>query len=250
MALAICCAAQSPKSITYLRLGQQIVEQRLQPPSPSEDWSAALRKVYAKAGIPSYQIVEQAVPGSSQKMLMCTIAGRGDSVIVVSASETPAKDDDATAVAWASLAMLPLLAESLNAVSTDSSIVLVAFTGDGRHHSGASWYARQLSEAQRKKIKAAVEISGIGRGRTTFDVKHGDRFLSDWLATAALALGLPAMWPSYEGGAVDFADAKAFRPRPIPEISTAALMFFRCASLNSFKYQDEPGWWCWSQERQ
>ena len=71
-----CCAAQSPKSITYLRLGQQIVEQRSQLPATSDDWSAALRQQYIKAGIPSYQIVDQTVPGSSQRMVICTIAGR------------------------------------------------------------------------------------------------------------------------------------------------------------------------------
>ena len=222
MALAISCSAQSPKSITYLRLGPQIVEQRLQPPSPSEDWSDALRKLYAKAGIPSYQIVEQTVPGLSQKMVLCTVAGRGDSVIVVSASLLRPKNEDAAAVAWASLAMLPVLAESLNAVSTDSTIQFIAFPGDHRHHTGATEYVRNLDEEQRKKIKAAVEISTIGRGRTTFEVKRAERFLADWLATAALALGLPKLWPSYEGDTVDFVDARAFRSADVPAITVSS----------------------------
>src|SRR5271165_2281255 len=222
MALVSCCTAQSPKSITYLRIGPQIVEQRLQPPASSEDWSTALRQQYVKAGIPSYQVVEQTVPGSSQKMVMCTIAGRGDSVIVVSASLARPKDEDAATVAWASLTMLPLLAESLNAVSTDSTMQFIAFPGDNHHHTGAAEYVRHLNEEQRKKIKAAVEIAGIGRGRTTFDVRHGDRSLSDWLATAALALGLPNLWHSYEGDAIDFADAKAFRLAGVPAITVSS----------------------------
>src|SRR5271169_2236449 len=159
MALVSCCAAQSPKSITYLRLSPPIVEQRLQPAASSEDWSAALRQQYIKAGIPFYQIVEQTVPGSSQKMVMCTIAGRSDRVILVSASLARPKDDDAATVAWASLAMLPLLAESLNAVSTGSAILFLAFPGDNHHHPGSTWYVKQLREAQRKNIKAAVEVS-------------------------------------------------------------------------------------------
>ena len=222
IALAACCVAQAPKSITYLRLGQQLVEQRSQLPALSEDWSDALRKLYAKAGIPAYQIVEQTVPGSSQKLLICTIAGRGDSVIVVSASLARPKDEDAAAVAWASLAMLPLLAESLNGVSTESTVLFIAFPGDNHHHTGATEYVRHLNEEQRKKIKAAVEISGIGRGRTTFDVNHRDRSLSDWLATAALALGLPNMWPAYEGDALEFADAKAFHSAGVPAITVSS----------------------------
>lgn len=184
------CAGQSPKSVTYLRLSSEIVEKRLQPPTASEDWSDALRKQYLKAGIPAYQIVEQTVPGSSQRMIICSIKGRGENVIVVSASITRSNDSDAANVAWGSLAMLPLLAESLNAVSTDSTILFIAFSGDNRHHTGATEYVRHLDEEQRKKIKAAVEISTIGRGRTTFEVKGAERFLADWLATAALALRL------------------------------------------------------------
>jgi hypothetical protein len=222
LALIGSCAAQSPKSITYLRLSQPIVEQRLQTPATSEDWSAALRKQYAKAGIPAYQIVEQAVPGSSQKMVICTIAGRGDSTVIVSASLARPKDDDAASVAWASLAMLPLLAESLNGVSTESTILFVAFSDDKRHRDVSSWYAAQLTEDQRKKIKAAVEISQVGRGRTSYEVKRGDRYLADWLATAALALRQPDLAPSQEWDAIDFVDAKAFRSKTVPAITVSS----------------------------
>ena len=221
--LATNCAAQAPKSVTYLRLSTQIVEQRSLPPAPSEDWSDALLNLYAKAGIPRDQIVQRAVPGSSQEMIICTVAGRGDSFLVVSASLARPKDDDVASIAWASLAMLPVLAESLNGVSTESTILFIAFPGESRRHPSSAWYAQQLSDAQRKKIKAAVEISGIGRGRTTYDVRHGDRSLPDWLATAALALRLPNVWPSYDGGAVDFTDAKAFRSADVPGITVSSL---------------------------
>ena len=220
--LVTCCAAQSPKSITYLRLGPQIVEQRLQPPASSEDWSIALRQQYVEAGIPSYQIVEQAVPGSSQKMVMCTIAGRSDSVILVSASLARPKDDDAASVAWASLAMLPLLAESLNAVSTDSAILFLALPGDKHHHPGSSWYVRQLSEAQRKNIKAAVEVSEVGRGAPTFDTDRRGRSLAEWLDTSAVSLGVTGLQPSAPDDSLDFGDAKAFRSAGVPAITVSS----------------------------
>ena len=225
LGLTLVCsgAAQSPKSITYLRLSQPIVEQRLQTPAPSDDWSAALRKQYTKAGISASQTVEQSVSGSLQKMMICTIVGRGDSVILVSASLARPNNDDAASVAWASLAMLPLLAESLNGVSTESSILFIAFPSDKHHHSGPAQYVQQLSEVQRKKIKGTVEISGVGRGRTAYDVNRDNRWLSDWLATAALALRLPSPLPAYEGDAVDFTDAKAFRAADVPAITVSSL---------------------------
>lgn len=222
LALAGCCSAQGPKSITYLRLGQQIVEQRSQLPTASEDWSAALRQQYVKAGIPSYQVVEQAVPGSSQKMVICTIAGGSDSVILVSASLARPKDDDAATVAWASLAMLPLLAESLNAVTTDSTILFIAFPGDKHHHPGSSWYVRQLSEAQRKQIKGAVEVAEVGRGAPTFVTDRRDRSLAEWLDTSAVSLGISGLQPSAPEDSLDFVDAKAFRSAGVPAITVSS----------------------------
>lgn len=223
VALVCCCSAQTPKSVTYLRLGQQIVVQRSQPPAASEDWSTALRQQYIKAGIPAYQIVEQTVPGSSQRMVMCILAGTGDGVIVVSASLERPKDDDAAAVAWASLAMLPLLAESLNAVSTDSSFIFIAFPGEKYHHPGSSWYVKQLTDAKRKKTKAAVEIFEVGRGVPTFDVNRRDRYLAQWLETAALALGLQLPIQTAEIDSQDFPDAKQFRSASVPAITVSSL---------------------------
>jgi hypothetical protein len=223
IALASACVAQTPKSVTFLRLSPQIVEQRLQPPAPSADWSDALRKQYAKAAIQPGQIVEQAVPSSSQKMLICTLKGRGHSVIVVSASlDRPENNEAKRNVAWASLAMLPLLAESLNSVSTESSIVFIAFPPDKHHNPASLWYAGKLSEAERKNVKAAIEISGVGRGQTSYEVKPGDRSLADWLAVAATSLRQPVPVKSQYFDSLNFADARAFRSSSIPAITISS----------------------------
>jgi hypothetical protein len=215
--------AQNPKSVTFLRLSPQIVEQRLQPPAPSEDWSDVLRKQYGKAGIPPEQITQQAVPDSSQKVLVCTLKGRGDSVIIVSASLERPQNEGKRNVAWGSLAMLPLLAESLNSVSTESSIVLIAFPPYKRHVPVSPWYARSLSEAERKRIKAAVEISGVGRGETSSDVKPEERYLAEWLAVAAGSLRLPVPEKPEAFDTGDFADARAFRSANIPAITVSSM---------------------------
>ena len=168
---------------------------------------------------------------------MCSIKGRGENVIVVSASLTRPKDDDAANIAWASLAMLPLLAESLNGVSTESSILFIAFPTENRHHSGAASYVQQLSEATRKEINAAVEISDVGRGRTTLEAKRADRSVAEWLATAALALQLPAPWPASELDTLNFTDAKAFRSAGVPAISISSQAQ---RILQSFSYSSKP----------
>ena len=155
-------------------------------------------------------------------MLICTLKGRGDSVIIVSASLERPQNEAKRNVTWASLAMLPLLAESLNSVSTESSIVLIAFPSDRHHQPRSSWYAGKLSESERKNIKAAVEISGVGRGLTSSEVKPGDRNLADWLAVAATSLRQPVPVKSQYFDTLDFADAKAFRSSSIPAITISS----------------------------
>ena len=219
--LALASAAQTPKSVTFLRLSPQIVEQRLQAPAPSEDWGAVLRKQYQKAGIQCGQIAEQPVPDTSQPMLICTLKGRGDSVMVVTANLEVPQTGAKRNVAWASLAMLPLLAESLNSVSTDSSIVLIAFPPDKHHISTSSRYAEKLGKSERERIKAVVEISGVGRGATSYDIKQ-ERHLADWLTVAAASLrqGAPAKSEYFDTN--EFADAKAFRAVDVPAITVSS----------------------------
>lgn len=222
LALVATAAAQGPKSVTFLRLSPQIVEQRLQTPLPSEDWSAVLRNQYQKAGIQSGQLSEQAVPGASQPMLICAVKGRSNTVILVTADlevpQTPAERN----VAWASLAMLPLLAESLNSVSTDSSIMLIAFPPVRHRTSSSPWYAEKLGKSERGNIKAVVEISGVGRGATSYDAKQPDRYLADWLVVSAASLrqGVPAKSEYFDTD--EFADAKAFRALDVPAITVSS----------------------------
>lgn len=222
LALAAAGAAQNPESVTFLRLSPQIVEQRLQAPAPNEVWPDVLRKQYAKALISPDQIEEKALAGSAQKMIICTLKGRGDSVIIVSASLDVPQTDDKRKVAWASLAMLPLLAESLNSVSTEASIVLIAFPPGKHRISSSSRYVETLGKAERAEIKAVVEISGVGRGATSYDVKSQDRYLADWLVVAATSLrqGVPAKSEYFDSQ--EFADAKAFRGAGVPAITVSS----------------------------
>ncbi len=218
IALSAAGSGQQPKSITYLRLNTQVVQERLQPPAPSQAWSDVLRQQYSKAAIPSYQLVEQSVPASSQKMLTCKIAGRGDTTILVTASLDEPRNEAKRNVAWASVAMLPLLAESLNAVSTDSSIQFISLPVDKHHRTMAAWYVSKLSPAERQHIKAAIEINGVGRGPTTADNKHEDKSLREWLATSAMSLGLPLPWKVATFDAPEFSDSHTFRSAKIPAI--------------------------------
>jgi hypothetical protein len=72
------------EAVTYLRLNREIVEKRVQLLAASEDWSAALRKQFLKAEFLPFR-------SSGKRCLarrMCSNKGRGENVIVVSASLT------------------------------------------------------------------------------------------------------------------------------------------------------------------
>jgi hypothetical protein len=67
-----------------------------------------------------------------------------------------------------------------------------------------------------------VEIAEVGRGAPSFDIKHRERYLAEWLATSAHALGVSGLTPSAPEDTIDFIDAKEFRSAAIPAITVSS----------------------------
>jgi hypothetical protein len=216
-----CFAPQRANAITYLRLGPQVVAARSQFPT-SSDWPATLRGLYAKAGIPPDRISEQKVPGSSLPNLLCIIPGTSKDVIVVSASLDRPSDDGAAAVAWGSLAMLPLLAQSIAGVTTESTFVFIAFSGDKRHRTGAKWFVQHSTSAEREKIKAAVEILNVGRSEVIYTTKHRDQRLGRMLGATAFELGITT--PPQMSNQLQSADAREFSSAAVSAITISTVL--------------------------
>ena len=88
--------------------------------------------------------------------------------------------------------MLPLLAKSLAGVPHRSTVILIAFPGRSRGMRGAAHYVDQLTEAQRKTLRAVVDLDNLGRTPAVYALAQPDKTLATWLHAAASSLRLAA----------------------------------------------------------
>lgn len=155
-------------NLTYLRVDQPIVESRLAlRPVDQAARLTMLRNQFLKAGCTADHIKEQQVPGQDEPNLICTIPGTEPGSIVIGArSDYQSKGDEAR-VDWATLTMLPLLAESLYGAPHRYSLVFIAFSGH-KDLAGSAAYLKGLSDDERKSIRAMIDLDQIGRTPATY----------------------------------------------------------------------------------
>ncbi|PYX04371.1 MAG: hypothetical protein DMG86_00370 [Acidobacteria bacterium] len=189
LALAVTCAAQS---ITYLRLDRSLIQERLNPsPDMPAERVASLKTLFKKAGCRPEQLSEQPVPGEETPNVICTIAGTGDGTVVIAASSDYRDRNERGFVEWSGLVMLPLLAESLDAVRHRQTLVFAAFAGKDHGMHGAAEYLKQLPERKRNSIRAMIELQTIGRTPPMYVASERDQRLADWLIMSARGVKLP-----------------------------------------------------------
>lgn len=164
--LATTCLTQQ-KSVTFLRLGRDILKQKLDLGSAGkQDRISVLRKLFTDGGC---GVREQPVSGTVPNLL-CSSHGTSDSVIVLLASSDYSAKGDEAAVRWGDLVMLPVLAESIGSVLTRHTFVYLAVSGASKGQAGASSYLEHLTPDQRKKIHAVVALDHIGRNSPSYSV--------------------------------------------------------------------------------
>jgi len=185
--LATTCIADS---VIYMRVHRPVIEEQLKlDPRDPADRIKTLRTLFQKGGCP--QVMEQQVPGQDVPNLMCILPGQEESTLVVGASSDYRSDDATTPDGWSTLTALPLLAESLSLVPHRFTLMFIAFTGHQNGMQGASWYVSQLTDVQRKSIRAMVNLDNLGKAPAVFTMAQSDKTLATWLQVAAQALRIP-----------------------------------------------------------
>jgi len=157
-----------PANLTYVRLDQAIVESRLQlSPVDQAARVTMLRNQFLKAGCTPEHIVEQPVSGQAAPNLICTLQGtEPGSVVIAARSDFQSKGDEAK-VDWATLELLPLLAESMYQVPHRYNLVFVAFTGH-KELAGSATYLKSLTEDEQRSIRAMIDLDQVGRTPATY----------------------------------------------------------------------------------
>ena len=159
--LVVACFADN---LIYMRIDRAVIEKRLQSVPPTDqDRIDTLRSQFKAAGCKPDMLQEQQIPDVELPNIICTLPGPDPGAIVIGAQLDSKAHGDEALVDWGSVAMLPLLAESLNSAPHRTTIILAAFAGHDHGMAGANFYLKQLTDEQRAQISAMIQIEKVGR---------------------------------------------------------------------------------------
>ncbi|MGH9517721.1 MAG: VWA domain-containing protein [Terriglobales bacterium] len=192
MVLALSTFCLGGSSIVYLRVHRGAIEERLKaPPQDPAEQIQKLRSQFEAAGCSGVNLYQEAVPKQDLPNLICTVPGNEPGTIVVGA---PADSlDDPAGTHWATLALLPLLAESVSSVQHRHSLIFVAFSGQRHGFRGSSEYLKELKRWQHPEIKAMVSLADLGRTPPVYALAQDDSRLANWLSLSSNTLRYRSM---------------------------------------------------------
>ena len=176
-------------SIVYLRVHRDVIVQRLAtPPQSSADQIHRLRAEFEAAGCAGGNLYEEAIPKQDLPNLICNMPGTEPGSIVIGAPMELVAEGPERETQWATLALLPLLAESLGHVPHRRSLVFVAFCEQQHGLGGSSEYLKELTKEQRQEIRAMVGLEDIGRTPLVYALAQEDPELANWLTLSSRTL--------------------------------------------------------------
>ena len=180
-------------SIVYLRVHKNVLAERVKgAPLHRADRASKIRSLFEAAGCGAEHIAQQSFPKQDLPNVLCRLPGKEPGTIVVSAPiDLDGEEPDSSP--WATLALLPLMAESLVPAPHRFSITFVAFAGHDHGLRGSSEFVKQLSEAQRGEIRAMISLDGLGRTPPVYVLGQQDALLANWFSVAAASLRLRAV---------------------------------------------------------
>lgn len=217
--LALTCDSMAD-NITFLRVDKTLVQQRIeQAPSTPSERVETLRSMFEKAGCSKRNIQVQSIPDSPFTNVICTLPGTEFGTILVSARLDYDGRGDEGKVGWGGVAMLPLLAESLNSAIHRHTLVFAAFSGGNKE--GATYFWKSLSDAERREYRGIVDLDHVGRTSAGFFVASNGANMARMLPAASRALRYnPEPQPV---GEVPEGNAAFFQRSHIPAITIYSL---------------------------
>ncbi len=185
--LFLLSCASLADNVTFLRLDRTIVEQRVQQPPPTaEERATRLRVMFEKAGCAKRDIQVQTVPEQSLPNVICTLPGTDYGTILVTARLDYDGRAEEGPVGWGGVAMLPLLAESMNSTVHRHTLVFAALSGENQ--AGAAFFWKSLSDAARREYRGVVDLDHLGRTAAAFAPASNGATMARILPAAARAL--------------------------------------------------------------
>ena len=211
----------SAEQVRFDRVRRQVIAERLERVSEKKAKSnrerkEALRELFEEAGCKGDWLTEQPVKGSRVPNVICTLQGTGDWVIVVGAHFDKVRIGKGLVDNWSGALLLPSLFQSLSGQSRQFTFVFIGFTNEERGLVGSEFYVKHLTEENRAKIRAMVNMDSLGLSSTKVWVSRADKNLLLALSRLAHAMKLPVDGVNVEK--VGDSDSKPFARNGIPSI--------------------------------
>jgi VWFA-related protein len=232
---SLLCTCWLGGSIVYLRVHRGAIEERLQaPPQTATERIRKLRAQFEAAGCAKNDLYEEEVPKQDLPNLICTMPGPEPGTIVIGAHVDDIAEGTGSGTQWPTLAILPLLAESVGSVRHRHSLTFVAFSGQQHGLRGSSEYLKQLTKWQHREIRAMISLEDIGRTPLAYALAQDDLLLANWLTLSSSTLRLQSMPMQITARSVDarlvngeptfnvddyLVDARAFQRVHVPAIA-------------------------------
>jgi putative aminopeptidase FrvX len=198
--------AQQSRRLEFTPVARQSVETRLRQAGAGER-AATLKSIFEQAGCKGDQLKSEEVKKFGSNVV-CVLKGDTDSVIVAGAHF----DGKGVVDNWTGASLLPSLFESLSKTQHKHTFVFVGFTGKGNGLEGAQAYVKGLSNEERGRIKAELNLDSLGLSQTKVWAEGSDKKLTAILAAVGNALKTPVMAaPAPENGD----DSRAFAKEKI-----------------------------------
>jgi len=208
----------SAQSVSYTPVSKEVVGKRLhQVKKNNAEREAALKGLFAEAGCHPPALVELGVKHEDIPNVVCTLKGSSDSVIVVGAHSDHVHSGEGAADNWSGAALLPSLLQSLSDSPRKHTFVFIGFTAEEKGLVGSKAYADHLSQEDRAKIQAMVDIDTLGLSSTKVWATRADKKLLEELLRVAYSMKLPL--EAVNADRVGKADSFSFDKYKIPTIA-------------------------------
>ncbi|HVH17501.1 MAG TPA: M28 family peptidase [Myxococcota bacterium] len=160
-------------------------------PEKNADRIERLKQLFQQAGCGSEYLEVSLHGGTPYPNVICTLPGRSSNTIVVGANVDKPPDGKGIVDNWTGAALLPHLYRSLAAAPRAHSFLFIGFGHVLKDEQGARGYLRRLGAERRDRIRAMVNLKGLGLGATSVWATQADRNLRQDLHAVAKAMGLP-----------------------------------------------------------
>lgn len=180
-----------------------------------------LKGLFVEAGCEEMNIIEQPVPGWPLPNVICTLPGSSDRTIIVGAHYDHISAGDGVVDNWSGASLLPSLYQALKGEPLRHTYIFVGFSEEEQGEIGSKFYVQQMTEPQKDRTDAMVNMDTLGLAPTEYWQTYADRKLIGELRYIAGQLKLPLAAVDVE--AVASSDSMQFAAANVPSITIHSL---------------------------